>query len=95
LTGFIPDVARGSWSLSRGESECAEQLGAVRGEDGDVLREADREELVDFISKIRETFPPGIGRANGMEHAIDTGDAAPIKCKQHYIAPPQLRGPSG
>ena len=91
LTGFIPDVARGSWSLSRVESACAEQLGAVRGEDGDVLREADREELVDFISKTRETFPPGIGRTNVMEHAIETGDAAPIKCKQHYIPPPQLR----
>ena len=88
-TGFIPDVARGTWSLSS-ENSCSHKLGALKGEDGDALREIDRRKIVDFVSEFREKFPPGLGRTNIMEHVIDTGDAAPIKCKQHYIAPPQL-----
>jgi Reverse transcriptase (RNA-dependent DNA polymerase) len=91
-TGFIPDIANGTWSLSNNTLR-NEKLGALKGEkgeDGDKLCDADRQRLLEFVDEIRQSFPPGLGRTNVMEHVIDTGDARPIKCKQRYIPPPQL-----
>ena len=50
----------------------AERLGAVTGGgvDGDVLREADRQKLSDFVSGVREKFPPGLGRTNVISISI-------------------------
>lgn len=88
-TGFIPDIARGTWSLSDNASNVG-KLGAITGEDGDLLQGADRQKVIDFVDKIKSKFPPGLGRTNILEHIIDTGDALPIKCKQRYMPPPQL-----
>jgi Reverse transcriptase (RNA-dependent DNA polymerase) len=88
-TGFIPDIARGTWSLSGEEPEIG-KLGAVKGEDGDCLSDAQRQKLNDLVTKVKESFPSGLGRTTILEHVIDTGDALPIKCKQRYIPPPQL-----
>lgn len=57
-TGFIPDIARGTWSLSQNASNYG-QLGSLKSEDGDILLGAERQKLLDFIEDIKSKFPSG------------------------------------
>jgi hypothetical protein len=89
-TGFVPDVATGTFSLSQNEnSQHCEKVSSV-SVDGDKLTSAQREELKIVIDKAKSLFPEKLGRTHIYEHVIDTANARPVKCKQIYVPIPQL-----
>jgi hypothetical protein len=68
-TGFIPNVATGTYTLSQHtDTKMNDKISSVSA-DGDKLTETQREELTNLITETKKQFPHKLGRTQIYEHA--------------------------